>query len=419
MIDVQIIWVYADWKGLPAVTLVGKLIVQYSKGHRTCGFEFDPAWLTSHPPIMLDPDLLWFGGIQYPTGKPDFGAIMDSMPDTWGRTLMKRKAAGVKIEQALPGSRPPVLSQIDFLLGVHDKTRSGALRFKTDPEGPFLDDDDVNSIPPWASVRTLQYAAAGLEKDGNDGDIDKWLTVLMAPGSSLGGARPKANILDEYGHPWIAKFPSGNDTIDKAAWEFLTYKLATMAGVNMAASRLELIAGRHHTFITRRFDREGKDRIHFASAMTMTGHTEIQIRDATPSYLDIVEFIVSQGAQVEKDLEQLWRRIVFNIAVSNTDDHLRNHGFILGNKGWMLSPAYDLNPSIDKSGLALNINQESNALDFALAMSVGKYFRLSLIQMQAILKEVESATRLWRSVAKDLGIPRFEQQQMEAAFRLG
>ena len=198
----------------------------------------------------------------------------------------------------------------------------------------------------------------------------------MAPGSSLGGARPKANILDENKELWIAKFPSKNDTIDKAAWEYLAYLLAKKAGINMAPCRIEKIAGNYNTFFTKRFDREKGERIHFASAMTMTGNNEDTIRDNTASYLDLAEFISNYGTNIEDNLHQLWRRIIFNIAISNTDDHLRNHGFILSNEGWILSPAYDLNPSIDKDGLALNIDTDNNALNFELAKTVGVYFRL-------------------------------------------
>jgi len=244
--------------------------------------------------------------------------------------------------------KAPVLYDIDYLLGVYDESRMGALRFKTDPKGPFLDDSSGMPTPPWSSIRELQYAADSLEKDKDSEEVKKWLAILMAPGSSLGGARPKANILDENKDLWIAKFPSKNDTIDKGAWEYLAYELATKGGIRMAPCKIEKIAGRYHTFFTKRFDREKGERIHFASAMTMTGNNENTIRDNTASYLDIAESISNYGANIEENLHQLWRRIIFNMAISNTDDHLRNHGFILTDKGWILSPAYDLNPSVDK-----------------------------------------------------------------------
>src|SRR5690606_25285282 len=222
---------------------------------------------------------------------------------------------------------------------------------------------------------------------------------------------------DENNELWIAKFPSKNDTIDKAAWEFLTYKLAIQAGVDMAECRLERVNGQHHTFFTKRFDRIGTDRIHFSSAMTMTGNNEDTIKDNPASYLDIVEFIQDNGVHIDKNLAQLWRRMIFNIAVSNTDDHLRNHGFILSSDGWTLSPAYDLNPSIDKDGLALNIDMHNNALDFELAKSVGEYFRLHETQMNSIIKEVLDGVKGWESVAKDIGVSRAEQELMRNAFK--
>lgn len=234
----------------------------------------------------------------------------------------------------------------------------------------------------------------------------------------MGGARPKANILDEKGQSWIAKFPSNKDIIDKAAWEYLSYRLAIDAGIDMAESKLERVADNHHTFFTKRFDRKRQERIHFASAMTMTGKNEELIRDETPSYLEIVEFIQFSGTHVAEDLHQLWRRLVFNILISNTDDHLRNHGFILTDGGWRLSPAFDINPSIDKDGLALNIDMDSNALDLELAKSVGVYFRLSDKEMDVITDEVKSAVSNWQKIASEIGIPRSEQTLMRRAFRV-
>jgi len=215
---------------------------------------------------------------------------------------------------------------------------------------------------------------------------------------------------------WIAKFPSKNDTIDKGAWEFLTYQLAKKAGINMAECRIEKISGAYHTFFTKRFDRVGKNRIHFISAMTLTGNNESTLKENVVSYLDIVECIQNYGFDINKNLEELWRRMVFNIAISNTDDHLRNHGFLLTKEGWVLSPAYDLNPSIDKDGLSLNIDMDNNALDFELAKSVGEYFRLNDKQMTIIIEEVIQAVSQWRVMADSIGISRGEQEVMQAAF---
>ena len=407
------IYVYAHWQEMKEPKLIGVLSAQQAKGKKAFSFEYDRNWLKTEQKFLLDPDIQLYGGPQYPNQKENFGIFLDSMPDTWGRTLMKRREAQLARER---NEKPKTLYDIDFLLGVYDESRMGALRFKTDPNGDFLDNNKNASTPPWSSIRELQNAAANFENDNDNEDVNKWLYVLMAPGSSLGGARPKANILDNDKSLWIAKFPSKTDTVDKAAWEFLAYKLATSAGVDMAPCRIEKIMGNHHTFFTKRFDRENGERIHFASAMTMTGNNEDTIRDNPASYLDIAEFISNQGANLEENLHQLWRRIVFNIAISNTDDHLRNHGFILTKEGWILSPAYDLNPSIDKDGLALNIDMDNNALDFELARSVGEYFRLNTLQMEIIIQEITLVVTNWKKIATEIGISRGEMELMEKAF---
>ncbi len=411
----QDIYIYAHWKGLEEPQLMGVLSALYAKGKKAFSFEYDKNWLKSKNQLLLDPDIQFYSGPQYPNKKENFGVFLDSMPDTWGKTLMKRREAQ-RAKEA--NETPKTLYEIDFLLGVYDKTRMGALRFKLNPEESFLDDNELNPTPPWSSIRALQEAAKNFEnEDGND-DLRKWSAVLVAPGSSLGGARPKANILDENKELWIAKFPSKNDTIDKAAWEYLAYQLARKAGINMAPSKIEKISGSFNTFFTKRFDRETGYRLHFVSAMTMTGHNEDTIRDHLASYLELAEFIQNHGAMVNDNLEQLWRRIVFNIAISNTDDHLRNHGFILTNQGWVLSPAYDLNPSIDKDGLALNIDMDNNALDYELVKSVGEYFRLDNKQMDEIINEVLSVVSTWQAVAKKIGISNKEQNLMSKAFNV-
>ncbi|PKA99669.1 serine/threonine-protein kinase HipA [Flavobacteriaceae bacterium MAR_2009_75] len=410
------IYVYAHWQGMPEAKLIGVLAAHYAKGKKAFSFEYDKDWIKSEQRLLLDPDIQFYTGPQYPNNKENFGVFLDSMPDTWGRTLMKKRAAQLAKEK---DQKAPTLYEVDYLLGVYDESRMGALRFKTDLKGPFLDNSESNPTPPWSSVRELQEAAKNFENDADNDEVRKWLAVLMAPGSSLGGARPKANILDEHGNLWIAKFPSKNDTIDKGAWEFLAYRLAVNCGIEMATSRIEKIVGNYHTFFTQRFDRAQEERIHFSSAMTMTGNNEDTIRDSPASYLDIAEFIQTNGVSIDKNLHQLWRRIVFNITVSNTDDHLRNHGFILKSKGWILSPAYDINPSIDKDGLALNIDMENNSLDLELAKSVGEYFRLDDKQMDTIIEEVLETVVQWKMIANEIGIPRAEQELMAAAFMDG
>jgi serine/threonine-protein kinase HipA len=409
------IYVFAHWQGMREPICIGQLGAHAGKGKKAFSFSYDEAWLNTNEQRLLDPDITWFSGMQYPLGKENFGVFMDSMPDTWGRTLMKRRAAQMALESGKPA---PVLYDIDFLLGVYDETRMGALRFKLDKDGAFLDDNHGKSTPPWASLRELQHAAKVVESSENFEQVKKWLAILIAPGSSLGGARPKANITDDAGQLWIAKFPSKADSIDKGAWEFLAYKLALACGIEMSEAKIEKVSGKYHTFFAKRFDRNLHERIHFASAMTMTGQNEDTIKESPASYLDIAEFIQYHGAQNKKDLQQLWRRMVFNIAISNTDDHLRNHGFLLTHKSWVLSPAFDINPDIDKHGLSLNIDMDNNALDFELARSVGEYFQLNNTGMNAIISEIKSVVRNWDRIAEKLGISRAERELMRGAFRL-
>ncbi len=409
------IFVFADWKEMNTPAMVGTLSAQQARGKKAFSFQYDDTWLRSKQWQHLDPDLGFYSGPQYPHSKENFGLMMDSMPDTWGRTLMIRRE-GIRAREEHRQVR--TLYDIDFLLGVNDETRMGALRFKLDINGEYLNNDRKMATPPWTSLRELQHAAEIIEQDGdNDDEIKKWLAVLLAPGSSLGGARPKANVIDEKDSLWIAKFPSTNDVIDKAAWEYLAYQLAIKCGIAMAACKIEKIAGRQHTFFTKRFDRDGIRRIHFASAMTMTGNDESTIRDHKASYLDLAEFIQFNGIRNKEDLMQLWRRIIFHIAISNTDDHLRNHGFLLTDKGWVLSPAFDINPSNDKDGLALNIDTDLNDLDYELAKSVGEYFQLTNVDMNKIISETKRHVSHWNKIALDIGISRREQEMMSGAFR--
>jgi len=407
--------VYAHWQGIARPVKMGILSAQETRGHLAWSFAFEKDWLNAHSQLQLDPDLGWFTGPQYSKDdKPNFGMYLDSMPDTWGRTLMKKREALLKPES----KKARRLTDIDYLLGVYDPARMGGLRFKLGEDGPFLDDDDEASIPPVTDVRELQVGADLVESDKDSEAVRKWLRILLAPGSSLGGARPKSSVLDENGELWIAKFPSRQDTSDKGAWEYVAWELAKSAGITVPEAKIEHITGKHHTFFSKRFDRVGEVRIHFASAMTMTGHFETGIRTYSPSYLELAEFIQFNGASPDKDLHELWRRIVFNIAISNTDDHLRNHGFIIAEDGWRLSPAYDMNPSTDKTGLALNIDLELNALDYNLARSVGEYFNLNKNEMKTIIEEVQEVVYSWEEVASKVGIPPAQRRLMEAAFNL-
>jgi serine/threonine-protein kinase HipA len=409
------ILVYIHWTGMEQPRRIGILSVQHGKGRQSYSFEYDNKWINSNEQSILDPDIGWYSGQQFPNRKENFGIFLDSMPDSWGRTLMTRRENLKAREEGRPVR---LLKDIDFLLGVNDECRMGALRFKLDETGPYLNNDTKFPIPALAFIRDLQHGIDIIESGEESKEADEILHILIAPGSSLGGARPKSNISDESGQLWIAKFPSKNDIIDKGAWEFLVYRMAVNAGIEMSESKIQQVSGKHHIFLTKRFDRMNDERIHFASAMTMTGNIESAIRDNAPSYLEIAEFIQFSGSNIKTDLHQLWRRIVFNIAVSNTDDHLRNHGFIIKDGAWRLSPAFDVNPSVDKDGLALNIDMVSNSLNFDLAMSVGEYFQLEKDQMSIILGEAKSAVKKWRRIADEIGILKSEQEAMAPAFSL-
>ena len=404
------IYVYWDDAQTMSPLPVGRLYADVIRGKEVFSFEFDASWLKQSVCRHLDPDLQLFGGPQYVSDKkPNFGVFTDSCPDRWGRVLMERRES---IRAKAEGQTRRTLMESDFLLGVHDETRMGALRFKTAEDGPFLDDEPDYAAPPLASLQELQEASWHMEAD-DDADVRRWFQILLAPGSSLGGARPKANIRKPDGLLWIAKFPSRNDRTDVGAWEAVAMTLAARCGVEVAP--FEIVRyGNYATFMTRRFDRNaGGKRVHFTSAMSMLGYADGKTDGC--SYLEIAEWISRYSAQASADLVQMWRRIVFNIAISNCDDHLRNHGFLLTEKGWRLSPAYDLNPSNYGGGLSLNITEADNSLDMDLAREVAPFFGVPEKDAEAIIGEVRDAVSGWRRVAGKLGISRSEQDKMANA----
>jgi serine/threonine-protein kinase HipA len=413
--------VYADWDGLPEPMQIGALHARSGGGREVFEFEFDRQALT-HPhvqAIQLDPRIMPFEGPQHPArDRVTFGAFADASPDRWGRKLMDRRLARAKRKQIVePDAR---LIESDYLLGVHDGYRVGALRFKLDGQGDFLDNSDHAAAPPFVQLRHLEQASRALETDEDtDDQVDDWLRMLIAPGGSLGGARPKASVVDPVGHLWIAKFPSTSDRYDVGAWELLVHTLATTCGLRAPDAQADCFASEQHTFMVKRFDRTGAGRrLHFASAMTLTDHVDGEDASSGVSYLEIAEVLIKYGSQPKKDLEELWSRIVFNILVSNTDDHLRNHGFILeSGKGWRLSEAYDMNPVPYADGLKLNIDLEDNALDLGLARSVAPYFRVSTADADAIIANCVAVVKQWPILANELGLSRREQEMMAPAFK--
>lgn len=411
------IFVYAHWRGLDSPILMGVLSINITRGKEIFSFEYNDEWLQSGIAQDLDPDMGLYSGPQYIRDeKSNFGLFLDSSPDRWGRLLMKRKEAVFARKE---GREINTLYESDYLLGVFDGHRMGALRFKTDPQVEFLNNNKRFASPPWTSLRDLEYASLQLEKEdiSEDPEYFTWLNMLLAPGSSLGGARPKASVVDSNSELWIAKFPSLNDHKNVGAWEMVTYQLATKAGINMAHSTVHQFSSDHHTYLTKRFDRDSiGNRIHFASALTMLGYIDGTDHSDGVSYLELAEFLIRKGANVNKDLEELWRRIAFYICVSNTDDHLRNHGFILTDDGWILSPAFDINPNETGAGLSLNISMDDNSLELELALEIAEYFRLSNENAKAIIHQIKHSVQHWRALSKGYSISKEEQDLMSRAF---
>lgn len=412
-VNQKTIFVYDDFSTEQPV-LMGSLYVNVIKGGESYSFEYDKDWLRKTGlTLTLDPELMPYSGRQYSTGKNIFGLFADASPDRWGRVLMNKRE---RILAEKEGCKPSKFYDSDYLLGVYDETRMGGIRFKTNQEGPFLSDDKETAAPPWATLRTLEEASRYFEND-ETGLTEKWLNQLIKPGSSLGGARPKATVVDTKDQLWIAKFPSKNDENDTGAWEMVAHDLAALCGLNVPEAKLEKFSPLGSTFLIKRFDRKGSKRVHFASAMTLLGKTDGASAADGSSYLDIAAFIKSYGAQPKKDLGELWKRIVFNMAVTNTDDHLRNHAFILTDKGWILSPLYDVNPVPYGDELSLNVDEEDNSISIDLAVQTAVRFGISESDAEAQAEEILKIVRdNWEKTAAGYGLTRRQIEEMRPAF---
>jgi serine/threonine-protein kinase HipA len=400
--------VYVDLDGAPH--LMGRLWARVRKNKESATFEYDPAWLQHPARFSLEPALqLGPGPFHTPADTPMFGAIGDSAPDRWGRALMRRMERR-RAERA--GTAPRTLQEIDYLLLVDDEARQGALRFTEREGGPFLREEGVKRIPSLVELPELLSAAEHVMEDK---DTEEDMRLLFAPGSSLGGARPKASVIEKDGHLAIAKFPRKDDEINTVVWEAVALALAAKAGIAVPDNRIKIIA-KKPVMLLRRFDREGARRIPFLSAMSMLGAKDNETR----SYLEIVDALRRHGAEPKEDMEAVWRRLVFNILISNTDDHLRNHGFLYaGQEGWRLSPAYDMNPvptDIKPRILSTAINEDDNTASLPLALDVANYFELDDKKARAIAKEVATAVSKWRDEAARQGLAKSEIERMASAF---
>jgi serine/threonine-protein kinase HipA len=404
----QEVFVYVDLNSQPR--LVGRLWARARKDRESATFEYDKTWLAHPDRFSLEPALkLGPGPFHTPHDRALFGALGDSAPDRWGRVLMRRAE---RKRAAHAGETPRSLIEADYLLMVDDEARQGALRFSARPGGAFLAGHEPARIPPLIALPRLLSAT---ERFLADADTEEDLRLLLAPGSSLGGARPKASVRDRDGRLSIAKFPNKGDEINAVLWEALALTLANNAGISTPAWRLENVA-RKSVLVLRRFDREGAVRIPFLSAMSM-----LDARDNEPrSYLEFVDALRQHGAAPREDMRALWRRIVFNVLISNTDDHLRNHGFLYaGTQGWRLAPAYDLNPvpaDIKPRVLSTSISLDDGAASLDLALEVSEYFGLSLEEARSIAADVGRAVAAWRVQAAKLGLPKTEIERMASAF---
>lgn len=407
--------VVLDWQELGGPHVVGTLHVEAARGTPIFSFTYDAKWLQDHRGVALDPDLALVRGRTWlRPGQPNFGIFLDSAPDRWGRTLLQRRE---NWQARQDGRKARVLREWDFLLGVADVTRLGALRFRRQPDTAFLADSSEMPVPPLAHLRELAAVAAAIDQDDRDVSQEqegRWLRQLVAPGSSLGGARPKAVVRDEVGHLCLAKFPARLDRFDMGAWEFVLNQLARQAGIAVPEARLLQMGETGSTLLIRRFDRTASGtRIPFASAMTLLGR-----RDGEPgaSYLELAELLMRQGARPAADARALFARVLFNVAVSNTDDHLRNHGFFLTSKGWTLAPAFDLNPNPEGGSHALLLDEVHDEGDLDTVLASHRSFGLTANEAAQIYETVTGAVRGWRRVAADAGIGKSAIERMAPAF---
>lgn len=399
----KLIQVHMEAKGLSQAESVGTLGYDMIRGNAAYQWEFDAQWLQHHRQTRLSGDLQNAGGPQYGSGRL-FGFLQDAMPDRWGRRLIDKRE---RLLASKEGRAPRHLTDIDYLTQIDDVTRMGALRLREDEQ--LLGTEYANTpVPPLKYLREFVDMAQEYERQDEQGGAirEEWLLNLYKQGSSLGGARPKANVRDTDGSLWIAKIPSVNDDYDVALWEFWAHQMAKQAGIEVPEMRLLSLPGqKYHTLLSKRFDRAGEQRIHFASAMTLCGLQDGADATTGNGYLDIVDVIIGNTGFVDPQaaLEQLYRRVAFSIAIRNHDDHFRNHGFLLTEKGWIWSPAYDLNPS-DFTTQSLLVSRDSNESSLEVLLAAAGDYMLSAERAKQIVDEVSKAMQNARQVARQCGI---------------
>lgn len=408
--------VYADFEWMEKPQLVGVLGYESLRGSDSYSFEFDKDWLLKQGSLFLSADINNFPGPQYSKPEKDlFGCFSDALPDRWGRLLMNRREQIMAAEEKRPVRR---LSSFDYLTGIDDFSRMGGFRFKESKDGDFINCEKALRVPPLTDLRALVTASLEIEKSEESNQLPekKWIQQLIHPGSSLGGARPKAGVLDQNGRLCVAKFPSRNDDYDVALWEHLSHVLAKNAGVHAAETCVVSTEKKHHVLLSKRFDRtEDGRRKHFASAMTMLCLTDGSDAKTGNGYLDIVDFILQNCCDVDANLRQLYRRVAFNIAIGNSDDHFRNHGFLLTSRGWTLSPAYDMNPTLNNYQ-SLLINSNTNQSDLQVLLQSSEEYMIGKETARQIVTEVLEGIKPWRRIAARLGIVKREMDWFAQVF---
>ena len=410
------LYVYADFDWLKEVELIGELGYESLRGADSYSFTFKNEWLRQHSDLFLSDDLNNYPGQQYTQPDKDiFGCFSDALPDRWGRTLLLRREQLVAAEEKRSVRR---LSSFDFLTGIDDFSRMGGFRFKEDPDGEFINMSEPLKIPPLTDIRELIAASAEIEKSEENNTLPdrKWIAQPVQPGTSLGGARPKANVVDTDKTLYVAKFPSRKDDYDVGLWEHFSHLLATKTGVNAAKTKVLATGEKYHTLLSQRFDRTNDSkRIHFASAMTLLGLSDGDNAAAGYGYLDIVDFIIQNCTDVERNLQELFRRVAFNICIGNSDEHFRNHGFLLTAKGWVLSPAYDMNPTLSEFQ-SLLISATSNKAGLSILLDVCEDYMLNRNTAEKIISEVIEVVKGWRKLATRLGISGREMDMFSGVF---
>ena len=410
--------VFADFDWLDKPELVGELCYEKLRGSESYAFRFDDNWLKFHAGIKLSEDINNYPGLQYTQpGNDIFGCFSDALPDRWGRTLLKRRE---QIQASEEKRAVRNLSSFDYLMGIDDFSRMGGFRLKRELDGDFINVSPSLKIPPLTELRQIVLASQEVEKS-EENDVlpeKKWIAQLIQPGTSLGGARPKAGVLDDSGNLCIAKFPSRKDDYDTGLWEHFSHLLARKAGIYAAQTKVLGGLGKYHTLLSKRFDRtdEGK-RIHFASSMSLIGLRDGDNAQGGYGYLNIVDFILQSCCDVEKNLQELYRRVAFNICIGNSDDHFRNHGFLLTPRGWTLSPAYDMNPTLNEYQ-SLLINESSNKADIRTLLESCESYMIKKEVAENIIRQVQAAVAGWENLAVLLQIPAREVTMFKDRFKL-